>query len=71
MTSTFIGVGEGEAKMSVLECPSECFGRPVFIFLLKKIGFAPSTGIMLSQTLIDYWQEIFPLSLVSGSEAIL
>ena len=26
---------------------SKCFGRPIFIFLLKKIGFAPWPGIML------------------------
>ena len=31
-------------------------------FLLRKNGFAPWPGIMLSQTLIDYWQEIFLLT---------
>ena len=31
-------------------------------FLLQKIGFAPSPDIMLSQTLIYYWQEIFLLT---------
>ena len=40
-------------------------------FLLKKIEFAPWLDIMLSQTLIYYWQEIFLLTLVSDSEAIL
>ena len=34
-------------------------------FLLKKIGFAPWSDIMQSQTLIFYWQEIFLLTLVS------
>ena len=48
---------------------SECSGRPIFIFLLKKFEFAPRPDIMLSQTLIYYWQEIFPLTLASGSEA--
>ena len=37
----------------------ECSKRPVFIFLLKKIGFAPWPGIMMSQTLVYYWKEIF------------
>ena len=37
---------------------SECFGRPVFILLLKKTGFAPWLRNMLSQ-IIYYWQEIF------------
>ena len=37
----------------------ECSRRPVFIFLLKKIGFAPWPGIMMSQTLVYYWKEIF------------
>ena len=40
-------------------------------FLLKKIGFAPWLSIMLSQTLIYYWQEIFTFTLTSDSEAIL
>ena len=49
MTSTFRGVGvdggEGKNKM-LLDVGgggegSECFGRPFFIILLKKIGFAP------------------------------
>ena len=38
-------------------------------FLLKKIGFATWPEIMLSQTLIYHWQEIFLLILVSDSEA--
>ena len=38
---------------------SKCFGRPIFIFLSKKIGFTPWQNIMLSQTLMYYWQEIF------------
>ena len=33
-----------------------------FYFLLKKIGFAPWPDIMLNQTLIYYWQEIFLLT---------
>ena len=40
-------------------------------FLLKKIRFAPWPDIMLSETVIYYWQEIFLLTLVSDSEAIL
>ena len=40
-------------------------------FLLKKIGFAPWSDIILSQTLIYYWQEIFLLTLTSDSKAIL
>ena len=49
MTSTFRGVGvdggEGKNKM-LLDVGgggegSECSGRPFFIILLKKIGFAP------------------------------
>ena len=31
---------------------SECSGCQIFIFLLKKLGFTPWPGIMLSQTLI-------------------
>ena len=50
---------------------SECSGCQIFTFLLKKLGFAPWPGIMLSQTLIYYWQEIFLLNLMSDSEAIL
>ena len=50
---------------------SDCSGRPVFIFLLKKIGFAPLPDIVLSQTLMCYWQEIFLLTLVSDNDAIL
>ena len=49
---------------------SECSGRSIF-FLLKKIGFAPETGTMLSETFKYYWQEIFLLTVVSDSEAIL
>ena len=41
------------------------------LFLLKKIGFAEWQDIMLSQTLIYYWQEIFLLTLTSNSEVIL
>ena len=37
---------------------SECSGCPIYIFLLKKIGFAPWPDIMLSQT-IYCWQEMF------------
>ena len=42
----------------------------LYFFLLKKIGFAPWRGIMLSQTLIYYWQEIFLLTQLLNSEAI-
>ena len=49
---------------------SECSGRPIF-FLLKKIGSAPETDTMLSETFKYYWQEIFLLTVVSDSEAIL
>ena len=45
---------------------SECFGCPIFIFLIEKIGFAPWLEIMLSQT-IYYWQ-IFLSTLVSESK---
>ena len=50
---------------------SECTGRPVFIFLLKKIEFGLRPDIMPSQTVIYYWQGIFLLILVSDSEAIV
>ena len=43
----------------------------LFFLLLKKIGFAPWADIMLSQTLIYHWQEIFVLTLTLDSEAIL
>ena len=46
---------------------SECSASPVFIFLLKKIGFSPWQDVMLSQT-IYYWQDIFPLTLTSDCE---
>ena len=36
-------------------------------FLLRKIGFAPWPDIMLIQTLINYWQEIFFLTDVRQS----
>ena len=36
---------------------SNCSGCPIFIFLLKKNGFAPWQGIMLVQKLIYYWQD--------------
>ena len=49
---------------------SECFGRPVFILLLKKTGFAPWLRNMLSQ-IIYYWQETSFLSPTSDSEANL
>ena len=49
---------------------SECSGRPIFVFLLKKIGFVPWPDIVLSEILINYWQEIFLLTLTSDSEAI-
>ena len=39
--------------------------------LLKNIGFVPWWDIMLSQTQIYYWQEIFLFTLVSNSESIL
>ena len=35
---------------------NECSRRPVFIFIIKKIGFGPWPDIML---IIYYWQEIF------------
>ena len=42
------------------EGANECSGRPIFMFFyLKKIGSAPWPDIILSQTLIKYWQEIF------------
>ena len=47
---------------------SECSERPIVVFfLLKKNGFVPRPGIMLSQTLIYYGQEIFLLTLMSNS----
>ena len=50
----------------------ECFRCPILIFILKKIGFVPWPSIMLSQTLIYYWQEIFfTFTLTLDSEAIL
>ena len=49
---------------------SECSGRPIFIFFITE-NFAPWPDIMLSQTLIYYWQESFLLALVLDSEAIL
>ena len=47
---------------------SECSGRPILIFLLRKIRFAPWPDIVLT---IFYWQKIFLLTLMSDSEAIL
>ena len=48
----------GKAKMRCYRTygsgGSECTGRPIFLFLLKKIGFALGPDIMLSQTLIYY-----------------
>ena len=38
---------------------SKCSRRPVFIFLLNKIGFALWPDPMLSQIWIYHWQEIF------------
>ena len=63
--------GEGELGGKVkMRCygaervgDSKCTARPIFIFLLKKIGFAPWPDIMLSQT-IYYWQELFLLTLI-------
>ena len=43
---------------------SKCSARPVFIFVLKKTGFAPWPDIIRNETLIYYWQIFF-------SEAIL
>ena len=43
----------------------------LFFFLLQNIGFARWPDIILSQTLIYYWQEIFVLALTSDSEVIL
>ena len=37
---------------------SEYFGSPIFIFLLKKIGFAFWLDITLSQTLLYQWQAL-------------
>ena len=47
---------------------SECSGRPMFLFIIKKNEFAPQPDIML---IIYYWQEIFLLTLTPDSEAIL
>ena len=70
----FEGVG-GKAKMRCYRTQmgggSESSGRPIFIFLLQKIGFAPCPDIMLSQALIYFWQEVFLLTLMSDNEAIL
>ena len=59
MTSTLRGAGGGRVnkKCDVIGRGggggvSECYGRPILTFLLKKIGFAPCSEIMLSQTLI-------------------
>ena len=41
------------------------------LFSLKKIEFPPWPDLILSQTLIYYWQRIFLLTLVSDSKAIL
>ena len=51
---------------------SEFSGYPIFIyFLLKEIIFAPWPGIIMSQTLMYYWQKIFLLTLTTDSETIL
>ena len=47
---------------------SECSGRPIFIFLIERIGFGSWPEIML---IIYYWQEIFLWTLTSDSETIL
>ena len=74
------GVGRGGGGVDKIEMLSdvwgwgfrECFRRPILIFLLKKIGFVPWPSIMLNQTLIYYWQEIFfTFTLTLDSEAIL
>ena len=71
------GVGGGVDKIEMLSDVwgwggvRECFRCPILIFILKKIGFVPWPSIMLSQTLIYYWQEIFTFTLTSDSEAIL
>ena len=57
-------VGDGGGKAYSLDVQS-------LFLLLKKIEFAPWPALMLSQTLICYWQEIFLLTHVSDSEAIL
>ena len=68
------GVGGGgvKQKWNVIGCRRvglcECSGRPIFIFSLKKSGFAPWPDIML---IIYYWQETFLLTLTSDSEASL
>ena len=62
--------GKNEMLSDVGGAGSECSGRPIFIFLITE-NFAPWPDIMLSQTLIYYWQESFLLPLVLDSEAIL
>ena len=42
-----------------------CWVSECLSFVLKKIKFAPWSSIMLSQTLMYYWQEIFLLTLTS------
>ena len=61
MTSTLRGGGR----------VSKCSGRPIFIFFIKENYICVIPDIMLSQTLIYNWDEIFLLTLTSDSEPIL
>ena len=61
MTSTLRGGGR----------VNKCSGRPIFIFFIKEKYICVIPDIMLSQTLIYNWDEIFLLTLTSDSEPIL
>ena len=51
---------------------SKCSGRPIFIFFYKKKNWiCGMTRHHAVSNIIYYWQEIFLLTLASGSEAIL
>ena len=42
---------------------SKCSGRPIFIFFLKKIGYAPWPGIMLSQTSMSFSKKTIQVTI--------
>ena len=74
MTSTLRGGGGLRHKWDVTwrrgVGVNNCSGRPIFFFLLNKIGFAPWPDIMQNINIL-YSQEIFLLPLMSDSQAIL
>ena len=79
MLSSNIRSGEGGGLGGKNEMLSDVRGQGIvsvvdvqsLFFSLKKIGFGPWPHLMLSQTFIYHWQEIFLLALMSDSEVIV